>query len=215
MPRIRKRFTYANVISTFCLILLVGGGTAYAATQVLPKDSVGAAQLKKHAVTPSKLSRAAKDALVGSAGARGAAGPAGPQGNKGDAGPTGPSDVYATFHEGGIPVTAIAEFGEETVLSLGGLPAGSYLIQATLQGEDIFESTFLSCDLTAGEDSGGELLAVGTGVGHMEEAPMSLQLTHRFASTGSVELECGVSSGSHMEVREMAITATKVGALHE
>jgi hypothetical protein len=40
MERLRNKLTYANVISTLCLCLLVGGGTAFAATQ-LPKNSVG------------------------------------------------------------------------------------------------------------------------------------------------------------------------------
>ena len=34
MKRLRGRLTYSNVIFTLCLILLIGGGTAYAATQL-------------------------------------------------------------------------------------------------------------------------------------------------------------------------------------
>jgi hypothetical protein len=37
----RQKLTYANVMSTLCFFLLLGGG-AYAATQ-LPKNSVGGA----------------------------------------------------------------------------------------------------------------------------------------------------------------------------
>ena len=47
------RLTYANVVSTLCLFLLLGGG-AYAATK-LPKNSVGTGQLKKNAVTGAKV----------------------------------------------------------------------------------------------------------------------------------------------------------------
>jgi hypothetical protein len=43
MRRVRDRLTYANVVSTLCLFLLLGG-EAYAATQ-LPKNSVGTKQL--------------------------------------------------------------------------------------------------------------------------------------------------------------------------
>lgn len=53
MGRVRDRLTYANVISTLCLFMLLGGA-AYAATQV-PKNSVGTKQLKKNAVTGSKV----------------------------------------------------------------------------------------------------------------------------------------------------------------
>jgi hypothetical protein len=80
MHRIRGTFGYANVVSTLCLVLLLGGGTAYAATQLLPKNSVGTAQIKNGAVTPAKLSPAAKQSRTG---------PTGPQGPKGGHGPKG------------------------------------------------------------------------------------------------------------------------------
>jgi hypothetical protein len=82
MKRMRAKLTYANVISTLCLFLLVGGGAAWAAVH-LPKNSVGAKQLKKGAVTPAKLSTAAKTTLTG---LPGPVGPQGPQGPKGDTG---------------------------------------------------------------------------------------------------------------------------------
>jgi hypothetical protein len=87
--RFRPRLTYANVISTLCLVLLLGGGTAYAAAH-LGKESVGTAQLKKAAVTPAKLSAATRAELAGRAGPRGAVGPGGPTGATGPAGPKGP-----------------------------------------------------------------------------------------------------------------------------
>lgn len=82
----RVRPTYSNVVATIALFFALAGG-AYAATQ-LPKDSVGAAQLKKGAVTPAKLSTRAKAALVG---------PTGPQGAKGEEGPAGGSTDLAAL----------------------------------------------------------------------------------------------------------------------
>lgn len=49
----RPKLTYANVMSTLCFFLLLGGG-AYAAAH-LPKNSVGMKQLKKNAVTTAKI----------------------------------------------------------------------------------------------------------------------------------------------------------------
>lgn len=49
-----KKLTYANVTSTLCLFLLLGGSAAFAATQ-LPKNSVGARQLKANSVTGAKV----------------------------------------------------------------------------------------------------------------------------------------------------------------
>jgi hypothetical protein len=53
MRHIRKRLTYANVMSSIAVFLVLGGA-AFAATQ-LPKNSVGTKQLKKNAVTAAKL----------------------------------------------------------------------------------------------------------------------------------------------------------------
>lgn len=83
MKTLRGKLSYANVVSTFCLFLLLGGGAAYAATEMLPKNSVGTKQLKAGAVTPKKLSKAAKASLTGQAGPTGATGPRGPDGAAG------------------------------------------------------------------------------------------------------------------------------------
>ncbi|MBS1882490.1 MAG: hypothetical protein JSS97_05980, partial [Actinobacteria bacterium] len=45
MRHLRGKLTYSNVVSTLCLCLLLGGGTAYAATH-LPRNSVGTKQIK-------------------------------------------------------------------------------------------------------------------------------------------------------------------------
>ncbi|HET7122014.1 MAG TPA: hypothetical protein VFI17_12300 [Solirubrobacterales bacterium] len=83
MKSITGKLTYANVVSTLCLFLVLGGGAAFAATVVLPKNSVGTKQLKKAAVTPSKLNKAAKQTLTGPQG------PVGPRGAQGEPGVPG------------------------------------------------------------------------------------------------------------------------------
>jgi hypothetical protein len=52
--RLRAALSYANVVSTLCLFLVLGGGMALAATQ-LGKNTVGSKQLKKNAVTAPKV----------------------------------------------------------------------------------------------------------------------------------------------------------------
>jgi hypothetical protein len=54
MNRLRPRFTYANVVATLALFLVLTGGAAYAATH-LAKNSVGSRQLKKNSVTGAKI----------------------------------------------------------------------------------------------------------------------------------------------------------------
>jgi hypothetical protein len=88
----RKQLTYANVVSSIALFVVLGGGAYAAAT--LPKNSVGSMQIKSNAVTSSKVkdgSLLSKDFKPGQlvAGAAGATGATGATGPKGDAGPKG------------------------------------------------------------------------------------------------------------------------------
>jgi hypothetical protein len=47
MKPARSKLTYANVMATVAVFLVLAGGTAFAAGQMLPKNSVGARQLRK------------------------------------------------------------------------------------------------------------------------------------------------------------------------
>ncbi len=111
MKRLAVKLTYANVMATVALFLALGGGTVYAATKMLPKNSVGAAQLKKGAVTPAKLSKATDQAL------RGPAGPTGPQGTPGKEGAPGVNLTATTTLPSGT-----TETGNFSVAG-GGAPA--------------------------------------------------------------------------------------------
>ena len=99
MNQIRKRLTYANVMSSIAVFLILGGATAFAA---LSKNSVGPQQLKKNAVTAAKIKKDAvtaakiKDGSLLSADFQAGQLPAGP---KGDTGPKG--DVGPTFGRSG------------------------------------------------------------------------------------------------------------------
>ena len=61
MKQVRKRLTYANVVSSIALFFVLTGATAFAANQ-LAKNSVGKKQLKAGAVTTAKLK---KNAVTG------------------------------------------------------------------------------------------------------------------------------------------------------
>src|SRR4051794_23322903 len=85
MNRLRSRLTYANVTATLALFIALGG-TSYAVSS-LPRNSVGAKQLRKGSVT----SRAVKDRTIAlrdiaRQARRALSGAAGPQGPKGDSG---------------------------------------------------------------------------------------------------------------------------------
>jgi hypothetical protein len=123
MHRLRGSLTYSNVMVTVLALLVLGGGTAYAASH-LGKESVGARQLKKGAVTPAKLNPAS---LVTLTGPKGSTGPTGPQGPKGDGGPAG---IVRAFRASNSisPASKLGTslFGTE-VLSLA-VPAGRYFV---------------------------------------------------------------------------------------
>lgn len=59
MHRIRKRLTYANVMSSLAVFLILGGGAAFAAKKIgsneLKGASVTTAKIKRNAVTTSKI----------------------------------------------------------------------------------------------------------------------------------------------------------------
>jgi trimeric autotransporter adhesin len=54
LPSLRSHLSYANIVSTIALFLVLGGATAFAAKQ-LGKNSVGTRQLKDKAVTSAKI----------------------------------------------------------------------------------------------------------------------------------------------------------------
>jgi hypothetical protein len=173
MKRLRSKLTYANVMATVAVFLVLAGGTALAATQVLPKNSVGSRQIKKGAVGPAKLSEAAKSTLTGPAGpagstgakgpagARGAAGPSGPQGmqgpkgDTGDRGLTGPAGpTTAAQSDGG---TAPAIGGPHTGTLFGPQPTtivtttdGQVFVTAYVGLEATCPGTTITCDLEVG-----------------------------------------------------------------
>jgi len=100
LKQLRKRLTYANVMSTIAVFLVLGGATAFAAG--LGKNSVGSKQLKKNAVTTAKIKKGAvtgakvkPGSLKASSFAAGQL-PAGPKGDRGEPGPS-----FGAFANGG------------------------------------------------------------------------------------------------------------------
>jgi hypothetical protein len=59
VKQIRKRLTYANVMSSVAVFLVLGGGAAYAAKKIgnhqIKGNSITAAKLRKNAVTTAKI----------------------------------------------------------------------------------------------------------------------------------------------------------------
>jgi hypothetical protein len=99
--RIRSRLSFANVMSCVAVFIALGG-TGYAAVK-LPKNSVGAKQIKTNGVGSSEVKNGslkkvdfkASDLPVGAQGPQGIQGIQGLQGLKGDKGNKGDTGAYA------------------------------------------------------------------------------------------------------------------------
>lgn len=206
---LRRHLTYANVVATVCLFVVLGGG-AYAATQ-LPKNSVGPKQLKKGAVTPAKVSKQARKQLRGNTGSAGPAGPAGPSG----AGP-----AFETF-QASEKVVGLSGKSPQPLLSLSNLPAGSYsFLASAMAGAGSGGQFQVFCTLATGGAAGsGAPAPIGAGVvglagTNLRLPTMSLQQVHTFSSPGgSVRLECfeeGNQAGEHAYILNARLTAIQV-----
>jgi hypothetical protein len=87
---LRRLGVSPSMVVALVALLVALGGTSYAALK-LPRNSVGSAQIKKNAVTSSKVkARSLRLSDLSSSARNGLDGERGPQGPKGDTGPPGP-----------------------------------------------------------------------------------------------------------------------------
>ncbi len=161
MKPIVAKLSYANVISTLALFLVLTGGAAYAAS--LSKNSVGTKQIKNSAVTGAKVKKGSLLAADFKAGQlpAGAQGSEGKQGKEGKEGPIGPSDLYSIT--GAFKTIATTE-SLYPLASLT-LPAGQYQVIASQTAQPEPGGTEFDCDIYAGsklESSFYTVLATGT-----------------------------------------------------
>jgi hypothetical protein len=129
------------LVVAVCALLVAVGGTGYALA-ALPKHSVGAAQLKKNAVTSKTVknhSLKAKDF-------------------KADQLP--PSEVLVKNAGDGAPVTAVVGVGADTVISSMQLPPGTYYVRASVMGINLHVA--LQGELRCFLHSTGDVLVTGT-----------------------------------------------------
>jgi hypothetical protein len=125
MGFLRKRLTYANVMSTLAVFLVVAGGSALAAG-TLGKNTVGTKQLRSNAVTGAKIKNGAVTGAKIAAGSVGAS-------NIDTAGLTVPNASHAaTADTAGKAATATKATSADTAttannaLALGGKRPSSY-----------------------------------------------------------------------------------------
>lgn len=183
---------------TASLLSLSQRGTAQS---LLPRNSVGTAQLRNGAVTAAKVrahSLLRRDFKAGQL-------PAGPRGAPGPTGPPGPSDGYSASVVG--PIAVPVQDTPATLVELAVPQAGSYVITA----KAYFESTgngipTLTCllDTLAGDVDEVQLLAGNP-------TPATLIVTHTYPEPGAVDLRCAARAAA--AAYHLRIVAIRLGTL--
>lgn len=136
LTKFRARLTYANVVSTLCLFVVLGGSSYAAVT--LKRSSVKGVHIARNAVSSPKVkdrSLRERDFATGQLprGEAGAPGRNGAPGQNGQTGARGPSNAFARLYNptGTLFITT----GEQTLATLN-LSAGSYVFTASTQVAD-------------------------------------------------------------------------------
>ena len=156
---LRHRPSPAIVIACVALLLALGG-VSWAAT-ALPRNSVGAAQLRSNAVTSKKVRNHSllrvdfKNGQIprGARGPVGPAGPTGPRGATGARGPTGPAGSSGTANIRWALVAADATIvsKSDANISLTSHSTGNYILNF---GSAIDTKLILASPAHAGGDTG-------------------------------------------------------------
>lgn len=206
MKRLRNELTYSNVMVTILAVLVIGGGTAYAATSMLPKNSVGTKQIKKGAITPAKLSTAAKAALTGPAGPKGATGPQGKEGSTGKEGPIGPSTLYSDTGAFGDVTAGAAKTTRASVT----VPAGIYQVIASQTGQPSGGKAELDCYIYAGSSQEASFYSK---MANETDAVVTGVATITVTASTEVSDQCAAFENTVI-IPEPKIVALQVGALH-
>ena len=192
------------------------GGSSYAALR-LPPASVGTRQIKKHAVTPSKLSPRTVAKLKGATGSPGLPGAPGQQGQQGIPGPTGPSDAYVDREDAIVALPSDITAAQVAALSL---PAGSYTFVAELLADnDGATAERIDCSLKdpAGTTLDFMKLRLGpTNPPNLEFGDVVLGAAATLPAAGTVSVVCTASDAATPDITVgfRQLVATRVGALH-
>jgi hypothetical protein len=214
MPRFRSP-SPAMCVALLGLFVALGG-TTWAAVS-LPAHSVGAAQLKRNAVTGEKVkdhSLTGADIRLASLGTV----PAAAHATSADSATHAASadlaahataadaagSAFSTHFETGIAVPAVA-----TAVASLHVPAGSYVLAAKGQVDTQTASAIVECDLVAGSDK--DVGFVQGGASHQSQILVN-SLVHVAPAAETVSLMCAgfLSSGTLSQVR---LTAVQVGSV--
>lgn len=228
MKQIRKRLTYANVMSSIAVFLILGGATAFAAKKIgsnglkansvttakIKKNAVTAKKIKNKAVTNSKLANGAVSTAKIAAGAVGAT-----QLANGAAG-NSQTQLVKVFKAGAVPAAASEESAPK--IELGSVGPFHFYGKCFKEGVNIEEKTYV--ELTSGEatlgsedaatfesNSDGYLTPSTPEVERALEEDASAALNTFSANSDDEEFQASASDGTEI-TGEVGGTGAKQGA---
>jgi hypothetical protein len=200
--RLRPRLTYANVVATICLFVVLGGGAYAASNSFVSKGKIRGCVAKSGSlkVLKNKDKKCGKgtSALIWS-----------------QTGPVGPSNAFSKTVAS--PACLSVLNGCSQTVTLTGLPKGSYLVMAKAWANSPEQDSYSDsedCTLTAGthsDESKATLFRDETTGLATTDVPVSLQAANKFAGKGQVSLTC--LGGSVATVRNVWVSAVRVGAV--
>lgn len=194
MKKIRKRLTYANVMATIAVFLVLGGGAAFASSK-LGKNSVGTKQLKSNAVTTAKIK---KEAVTSAKIKLSSLGKVPSAANADNATNAGNASAVNGLHLGRINFVSGANTGPTTIFSADGLTltatcdAGQELNvtgTTSVNNSEIYESGNFNDTYTGGWDDNfdvGDTEKVGEEIGDGTQQEVQGQLVYSNPSGGIV-----------------------------
>jgi hypothetical protein len=181
------------------------GGTSVAATNaLLPRNSVGTAQLRKGAVTKQKIANKTIAAL------RGTRGPAGPTGLTGPAGPQGPTGAQGIQGLPG-PTSGTSAGSVETIASTGFSPFGSSgTVKLAATGRVLVELSgtyIIQCSAAGSCSSTVSAFVDGTAVPGAHETLNAAASSEDFAEIGVSGISLLLTPGPHTVLLEANLSA--------
>ena len=230
--KLRAHLTYANVVSTVCLFVVLGG-SSYAALTVSGKqivnNSVRSKDIRNNDVRGKDIRNGtvnsrdvtngallAEDFKAGQLPA-GEKGEKGDKGDPGEPGQRGPSDAFAQSRAIANGLTNSFSAAPNPIAQLS-LPAGQYLVfaQGWFDHADLVDTETYWLQLTGGGDAANVLKESATELDRSTSpswANASLVYAANLPATTTIELRAA-NNGGPGSVRDVTLAAIRVGSLN-
>jgi hypothetical protein len=200
-------------VALLALFFALGGTALAAGNNLLPRNSVGTAQVVNGSLQKVDLSRKAITALKGNRGAQGLAGAVGAKGPTGAQGPKGEKGDAGTGGSG-VAFNRTEDFG------LDDLPAGSYQIIGKVGSTGGTGTVVLACNLLATPSGGGSPTTLdhadtrGNTDAGITKVVVPVQALVTFSVTQDLFMQCTTTGDGTPILTDPQLSAIAVGAIH-